>query len=187
MNRTFKLFVAAMFAALNVGVPTAMAADTSIATIQMSGNVPTVFSVTARGLAGDIDLTPGVIVNDRLIGIFHFKYNVDIATLFLTSDSATGMPTTAGGTAYPAATAFTYKFSTGCSAVNATGEAAFSIAASTSPALVPIAAEQPSTLTYGVIEDCQLTASWVGQAMAGGHIPLAGVYSQLLTLTMVSI
>src|SRR5262249_40928929 len=160
--------------------------DTSIASVQMSGNVPTVFSVTARGLPGDLDLTPGVIVNDRLIAIFHFKYNEDIASLLLTSTSANGAPKN-GATAYPAGTAFTYKFGV-CQAVkDAVGEVAFSIAAGTSADFVEVAGQQPSGLGYGIEEDCQLTASWGGQAIVAGHIPLAGVYSETLTLTMVSI
>ncbi len=185
MYRNFKLLMAAFAAVLQMVGPSAMAADTSIASLNMSGNVPTVFSVTARGLPGDLDLTPGVIVNDRLLGIIHFKYNVDIASLLLTSDSATGAPMN-GGTAYPAGTAFTYKFSN-CQAVNAVGEADFSIATSTSPELTGLAATQPAALGYGIEEDCDLTASWGGQTITAGQIPLAGKYTQTLTLTMVSI
>jgi hypothetical protein len=183
MNR---IFLAALFAMMQVFSSTAMAADTSIATLIMSGNVPTVFSVTTRGLPGDLDLTPGVIVNDRLIGIMYFRYNVNIATIFLTSTSATGTPMN-GANAYPAGTAFTYKFSAGCNAVNNTGEANFSIALGTSPALVPIAGEQPATVGHGFDEECQLTSSWGGQTLGAGQIPLAGKYTQTLTLTMVSI
>lgn len=186
MNSKIKLLVASLFAAMQVLTSSAFAADTSIASLHMSGNVPTVFSVTARGLPGDLDLTPGVIVTDRLLGIFHFKYNVDIASLVLTSDSATGTPMN-GTTAYPASTAFTYKFST-CQAVkDAVGETDFSIAANTSADMVEVAAQQPSTLGFGIEEDCMLTASWGGQAIVTGQIPLAGRYHQTLTLTMISI
>ena len=45
--------------------------DTSIALLNLSGSVPEVFSVTARGLPGDLDLTPNVVVVNRLIGILH--------------------------------------------------------------------------------------------------------------------
>jgi hypothetical protein len=160
-------------------------ADSSSAAVVLSGNVPTIFSLTARGLPGDLDLTPGVSVTDRTVGIFHFKYNLDIATLTLASTSATGTPMN-GATAFPAGTAFTYKFAAGCASVNATGLASFSIALGVSPALVNAAAGQPSTLGYGIEEDCQLTASWGGQTLAAGQIPLSGVYSETLTLTMVS-
>ncbi len=186
MYRNLRLLVAAFAAVMQVVTSTAMAADTSIASINMSGNVPTVFSVTARGLPGDLDLTPGVLVNDRLLGIFHFKYNVDIASLLLTSTSATGTPMN-GATAYPAGTAFTYKFSACQAVIDATGEVNFSIAGSTSVDFVEIAAQQPSTLGYGIEEDCLLTSSWGGQAIVAGRIPLAGRYTQTLTLTMVSI
>ena len=187
MSRNFKLVIALLAITTQMLGQLALAADTSIASVQLSGNVPTVFSVTARGLPGDLDLTPGVVVNDRLLGIFHFKFNVDIASLLLTSTSATGTPMN-GATAYPAGTAFTYKFAAGCAAVkDAVGEVAFSIAANTSADFVEDAANQPSTLGYGIEEDCQLTASWGGQAIVAGQIPLAGVYSQTLTLTMISI
>ena len=185
MYRNFKLLMAAFIAAAQVVAPSAFAADTSIAAIEMSGSVPTVFSVTARGLPGDLDLTPGVVVNDRLLGIFHFKYNIDIASLKLTSSSATGTPMN-GASAYPAGTAFTYKFGT-CAAVNAVGTAAFSIATSTSAELTGLAATQPVLLGHGLEMDCDLTASWGGQTITAGQIPLAGKYSQTLTLTMVSI
>lgn len=183
MTQFMKRAVATLFM-LSLVQP-AIAADTSKANLHMSGSVPTIFSVTVRGLPGDLDLTPGVIVNDRLLGIVHFKYNVDIASLLVTSDSATGTPMN-GATAYPAGTAFTYKFSA-CQAVNATGEAAWSIAANTSADFVPAAADQPSTLGYGIVEDCDLTASWGGQNLTTGQIPLAGKYTQTLTITMVSI
>jgi hypothetical protein len=166
--------------------PVAFAADTSIAGLSLSGNVPMVFSVVARGIPGDLDLTPGVIVNDRLLGIFHFKYNNDIATIVMTSDSATGTPMT-GATAYPAAVAFTYKFSAGCTPIKAAGEAAWSIAAGTSIDFTEAAAAQPLLQGHGFEEDCDLTASWGGQTLGIGQLPLAGRYSMTLTLTMVSI
>ena len=55
--------------------------DSAVASINLSGNVPEVFSVTARGLPGDLDLTPGVSVTDRLIGILHFKFNENAASI----------------------------------------------------------------------------------------------------------
>lgn len=166
--------------------PMANAADTSIAGLSLSGNVPTIFSVVARGIPGDLDLTPGVVVTDRLIGIFHFKYNNDIASILLTSNSATGTPMN-GASAYPAGTAFTYKFSAGCQPIKALGEANFSIALGTSADFVDLAASQPVLQGHGFEEDCQLTSSWGGQAIVAGQIPVAGKYSMTLTLTMVSI
>lgn len=185
MCRNIRLLMAAFVAVMQIALPAAMAADTSIASVHMSGNVPTVFSVVTRGIPGDLDLTPGVIVNDRLLAIFHFRFNLDIASILLTSTSATGTPMN-GARAYPAGTAFTYKFSS-CQAIIAAGEANFSIVAGTSADFVDVAAQQPSTLGYGIEEDCQLTASWGGQAIVAGRIPLAGKYTQTLTLTMVSI
>lgn len=187
MKTFLKLLFAYILIVVQLAIgPVAYAADTSIAGLSLSGNVPTIFSVVARGIPGDLDLTPGVIVNDRLLGIFHFKYNNDIASILLTSDSATGTPMN-GATAYPAGTAFTYKFSAGCTPIVAAGEAAFSIALGTSADFVDVAASQPILQGHGFEEDCDLTASWGGQTIVAGQIPVAGKYAMTLTLTMVSI
>lgn len=163
-------------------------ADVAIGTINISGNVPVVFSLTVRGLPGDLDLTPGVTVTDRLLGIVHFKYNIDIASLALTSNTASGVPENSANVAYPFGGAgFKYKFGA-CTSVAAAGKADFSIvAAGTSDNLQAAAASQPSTLGYGLEEDCELMASWEGAPIVAGQIPLADKYSETLTLTMTSI
>lgn len=163
------------------------AADVALGTLNISGNVPVVFSLTVRGIPGDLDLTPGATVTDRLLGIVHFKYNVDIATLVLTSDKASGMPENATG-AYPfSGVGFKYKFSAACASVIAAGEANFTIAGAGAALENTVAGDKPSGLGYGIEEDCSLMASWGGAAVVAGRIPLADRYSQTITLTMTSI
>src|SRR3989344_8552156 len=78
----------------------ALAADTAIAYFNLSGTVPTVFSVTTRGLPGDLDLTPNVSVDGRRIGLMHLKFNMNVASLVISSDTASGGPESTSGAAY---------------------------------------------------------------------------------------
>ena len=73
------LMAALMFAAQIFAPRLAFAADTSIATLNVSGNVPVIFSVTARGYPGDLDLSGNVAVTDRLLGMFHL--NITLTSL----------------------------------------------------------------------------------------------------------
>lgn len=181
MNNSFKHFVITLLAIFSQLItPIVMAADTATGTMTISGNVPTIFSLTTRGIPGDLDLSPGVSVNDRLMGIVHFKYNVDIASVNMSSDTTSGTPENASGDAYSFGTAFQFKF-LACTTVHATYKALFSISN------VATAIEDPATtssLTNGVEEDCDLTASWGGTA---ADLPLAGSYSMTVTFTMTSI
>lgn len=159
--------------------PVAMAADTSIAVLNISGNVPTVFSVTARGLPGDLDLTPNVSVANRLLGILHFKYNADVASMTLASSTASGVPEKSG-TAYGfGAAGFKVAVTAGCSSVDATYNTAFLL----TNAGVDVKSAAAATLTAGVEEDCSLTATWAGTTST---LPLAGKYSMVINLTMIS-
>jgi hypothetical protein len=186
-NRIMNLRFMIVALAIILNMPLATA-DTAVGTLNISGNVPVIFSLSIRGLPGDLDLTPGVSVTDRLLGIVHFKYNMDIATLALTSDTASGVPENSANVAYDfSGVGFKFKFGA-CTSVVAAGKANFSIvAAGTSDNLQAAAANQPSTLGYGLEEDCDLLASWGGAAIVAGRIPLADKYSQTVTLTMTSI
>lgn len=181
-SRTIKLAV--LITAMSLGFK-ANAADTSIALLNISGSVPAVFSVTARGLPGDLDLTPGVIVNDRLIGILHFKYNNDVATLTVGAP-APGLPAN-GGTAYPFGGGGGMVFSG--NACNTIDDALLGAVTDLDPAVDVASAAATGVIAggFGYEEDCSLSASWVGQAIVAGQIPLAGVYSMSITVTMVSI
>lgn len=159
--------------------PMAMAADTSIATLNVSGNVPVVFSVTARGIPGDLDLTPDVSVSNRLLGILHFKYNADVASMEIASSTASGEPEN-GGTAYDFAGAgFQVSVGAGCTSVDATYNTPFTL----TNAGTDIKSATAAALTNGIEEDCDLLASWTGSSAT---LPLAGKYSMTITVTMVS-
>ncbi len=177
MNLAKFLRVTMTFMLLGIG-PNVFAVDTSIATLELSGNVPVVFSVTARGLPGDLDLTPGVIVNDRLIGLLHFKYNQDIDTLTITSNTTNGSPENSAAVAYDFNTAFTVSIPNTC----VTATAANAVLSAANAAVDFKKAVAP--LTAGVLEDCPMTASWGGTASA---LPLAGVYQMTISVTMVSL
>lgn len=166
----------------------ALAADTAIGTLNISGNVPTVFSVTTRGIPGDLDLTPGVIVNQRLIGILHFKFNEDAASITIASSTLSGGPEDSGGTAYSFGTGFTASIVGACATLDL---AALGLPAGVT--LTQAGVDYKSTIAAdlttnvpvsGIEEDCQLAASWGGTTSA---LPLAGVYSMSITVTMVSI
>ena len=126
--------------------------DVAIGTLNISGNVPVIFSLSVRGLPGDLDLTPGVTVTDRLLGIVHFKYNVDIASLALTSNTASGVPENSSNTAYPfAGVGFKFKFGA-CTSVVAAGKANFSIVAAGVSDNLEAAAAQLKQVAVKMIE-----------------------------------
>lgn len=141
--------------------------DTSIALLSVSGSVPEVFSVTARGLPGDLDLTPNVIVNNRLIGILKFKFNQNAASITVGG--------VIGGVGYTFATPPTLS-ATGCTAVTMANEA---LAAADHKSVLAGA-----LVATGIEEDCPLSASWVGTASA---LPLAGIVTLNITVTMVAL
>lgn len=156
--------------------------DTAAATLNISGNVPAVFSVTARGLPGDLDLTPNSVVKDRLIGILHFKYNENAASIKIGTDTASGTPEQAG-TAYSFGSAFKVGYTGTCQSLDAT---TFGVSGGV------VLAQNPGTdykstlagaLTDGIEEDCQIVGNWGGTTAV---LPLAGVYSMTITVTMIS-
>lgn len=153
--------------------------DTSIALLNLSGNVPEVFSVTARGLPGDLDLTPNVVVVNRLIGIPHFKFNESAASITIGG--------VVGGVGYTFGTAMTIS-TPACTALDNTATGLnYNVAGGGAP-LAP-AADYKSALAgalvgSGIEADCQLVASWGGTAAA---LPLAGVVTVTITVTMVAL
>lgn len=140
--------------------------DTSIALLNMSGSVPEVFSVTARGLPGDLDLTPNVVVVDRLIGILHFKFNLNAASITVSG--------AIGGVGYTFGSAMTLNAactSITMAAVAATASADYKTAGAA------------ALVGTGIEEDCQVLASWGGTVQP---LPLAGVVTVTITVTMVA-
>jgi hypothetical protein len=178
-----KIKIALSIAILFLGQSTfAGSGDTSIATINLSGSVPEVFSVTARGLPGDLDLTPNVIVNDRLIGILSFKFNESAASITIASSTASGGPEN-GAVAYTFGTAFTVGVVGACTSLDTVALASPGVALTIAGADYKSAAANP-LVGNGIQEDCQLAASWGGTAAS---LPLAGVFSMSVTVTMVAL
>ncbi|MEZ0391959.1 MAG: hypothetical protein ACAH59_07075 [Pseudobdellovibrionaceae bacterium] len=159
-------------------LPAANAADTAIAGFNVSGTVPTFFSVTTRGMPGDLDLTPKVIVNNRRIGLLHFKYNANIANLTVSSSTASGGPEGTSG-AYNFQGGFKVSISAGCSSVDAAYNTPFVLTA----AGTDVKSAASAALLNGVEEDCEVLASWKG---TNTTLPLAGVYALNINVTMVS-
>ena len=157
--------------------PIAFAADTSIASINISGTVPEFFSVTTRGQPGDLDLSPKVTVNNRRIGLLHFKYNMNVASITASSSTASGGPEGPG--TYNFQGGFKVSVGAGCASVDPSYNSAFALTAGG----VDIHSAGSAALTTGVEEDCDLLASWRGTNQA---LPLAGVYTLNINITMTS-
>lgn len=174
--------LAVVFTVLICNNALAGSGDTAIASLNLSGSVPEVFSVTARGLPGDLDLTPGVIVNDRLIGILHFKFNENAASITIASSTVSGGPESVSG-AYSFGTAFTVGVLGACTALDTVVLASPGVALSNVGADYKSLAANP-LVGNGIEEDCQLAASWGGTASS---LPLAGVFSMSVTVTMVAL
>ncbi|MGZ3746019.1 MAG: hypothetical protein ACXWRE_01710 [Pseudobdellovibrionaceae bacterium] len=159
--------------------PTAFAADTTIASFNVSGTVPTFFSATARGLPGDLDLTPNVVVNNRRLGLIHFKYNANVASLTISSNTPSGGPEGTGGAYDFQGGGFKISVAAGCATVDPAYNAPFVLTA----AGTDVKSVASTALVTGVEEDCDLFASWRG---TNRSLPLAGVYSLNISVTMIS-
>lgn len=154
--------------------------DTSIALLNLSGSVPEVFSVTARGLPGDLDLTPNVVVVNRLIGILHFKFNENAASI--TIGGAIGGVGYTFGSAFSISTPACTSLDNGVAALNYVagpgGGVALGAAVDYKSALAG------ALVATGIEEDCQLVASWGGTVQP---LPLAGVVTVNITVTMIAL
>ncbi len=161
--------------------PFVRAADTAIAYFNLSGTVPTVFSITTRGLPGDLDLTPNVTVDRRRIGLMHLKYNRNIASLTISSDTASGGPESTSGAVYNfAGSGFQVSIAAGCLSVAPAYNSPFTLPVAGVDVKSPLAA---NLVTTGIEEDCEILASWQGTTAT---LPLAGVYKMAVTITMIS-
>lgn len=174
-KRSLKFLLAVIF---YLWQPFIQAADTTIASFNISGTVPSYFSLTTRGIAGDLDLSPKVIVNNRRIGLMHFKYNANIASLTIASSTASGGPEGPSGT-YNFQGGFKVSVAAGCVSVDPAYNTPFLLTA----AGTDIKSAASTALTEGVEEDCDLLASWKGTNV---NLPLAGAYSLNVLATMVS-
>jgi hypothetical protein len=181
------LKVGLVAAVIAIGTQASAAGDTAIANLNISGTVPAVFSVTARGLPGDLDLTPGSIVIDRVIGLLHFKYNEN-ATITIASSTANGLPANAGGTDYPflAGNGLKVKYIGTCDSLDSAtfGAGVTLLAAGANYASTKATDLVLNNASNGIEEDCTIVANWKGTAST---LPLAGVYSMSMTVTMVAL
>jgi len=153
--------------------------DTSIALISLSGSVPEVFSVTARGLPGDLDLTPNVIVNNRLIGILHFKYNQNVDEITIGG--------AVGGVGYTFNSPFSISTPACQSLNNAAGVGGLDYAGggvALGAATNYQSALSGALVATGIEEDCELVASWGGTVQP---LPLAGIVTVNITVTMTAL
>jgi hypothetical protein len=178
MKKQFHFFVKLVAIIIFSTTPTAFAADTSIAGFNISANVPQFFSATTRGVPGDIDLSPNVVVNNRRIGLVHLKYNINVASLTISSNTASGAPQ-AGGVAYSFQGGFKVAIAAGCASVDPTYNTPFVLTA----AGTDVKSALSAALVTGIEEDCDITASWVGTS---SKLPLAGIYSMTVNVTMTS-
>lgn len=162
--------------------PTTTAADTAIAIFDISGTVPAIFSLTTRGLPGDLDLSPNVTVTNRRIGLIHLKYNINVASLIISSSTASGGPESTSGAAYSFQGAgFQVSVSAGCASASPTYATPFTLTNAGTDIKSPLAA---ALVNSGIDEDCEVLASWQGTA---SKLPLAGVYKLGITVTMTSL
>lgn len=167
-------------AALTTALGSSMgwAIESTTGALQLSGSVPEIFSLQVRGVPGDLDLTPGTSVSDRLLAVLHIKRNMDVDTTFISSDTATGYPEN-GGTQAPM-TAFSV------TVANCTGITGATTAAQLALGTTDLSAGAPVALVAGIEEDCDLTGTWTTTA-AGATFPLAGKFAVTLTMVMTSL
>jgi hypothetical protein len=156
--------------------------DTSIADITVGGIVPAYFSVTSRGLAQDLDLTPRVTVSNRTVATVHFKFNEDIQSLVVSSSTMSGAPEDAGGTPYAFGGGGTFRvgFKAGCATADPTYNTPFVL---TNVGTDVKSALAGALINAGIEEDCELTTSYTGTNVG---LPLAGRYEMAVRLTMIS-
>jgi hypothetical protein len=164
-----------------LGTPKVLA-DTSIATITLAGVVPSYFSVTLRGQPGELDLTPGITVSNRVVGLLHFKYNQNVQSLTISSSTASGKPENSGGTPYNfgGGGGFKVGIMPGCVTVDPTYNTPFVL----TQAGTDVKSVASTTLTtQGVEEDCQVTATYTG---TNTSLPMAGLFTLNILVTMIS-
>lgn len=179
MNSKVKKFWTAVMGVIALSMPSAFAADTVIASLDLVSNVPAVFSVVAVGQPGDLDLSPNVVVNNRLLGQLNFKFNENVASLTISSSTLSGGPEAVSGAAYVFQTGFKVAISAPCSAVDPAYNTPFIL----TNAGTDIKSIGSAALVNGIEESCGLTASYKGTS---NSLPLAGVYKMSIKVTMIS-
>lgn len=182
MNRVFLRFITALMSFALFGTPLPATADTSIASVYVSGVVPAYFSVTANSRPGELDLSSGAIVSNRTIGLLHFKYNSNIQNLIVSSSTTSGKPEDSGSNPYSFGGTgdFNVGFRAGCQTVDAIYN---------TPAPLTFAgtdmksAASGALVLSGIEEDCELIASYTASPLS---LPMAGRYELRIIIMMVS-
>ena len=162
--------------------PIWVVADTSIANITVVGHVPSFFSVTSIGQQVDLDLSPNVTVSNRTIGILAFKYNENIQSLNVASDTVSGAPEDSGGNPYQFGGTgdFFVGILAGCDTVDPTYNTPFVL---TNVGVDIKSALSSALVLTGIQEECEVTASYSGTNTV---LPLAGRFEMKIVVTMTS-
>jgi hypothetical protein len=157
-------------------------ANTSIAVITVAGVVPSIFSVTSVAQEADLDLSPGVVVSSRSIGLLHFRYNENLSSLTIASSTSSGAPEDTGGNPYQFGGSGDFKvaFQPTCATVANTYYTPFAL----TTVGTDVKSVASTTLTTGVEEYCQLYASYQGMTTT---MPIGGRFEMKIVLTMVSL
>lgn len=182
MNRVFIRFITALMSFALLGTPIPAFADTSIASVYVSGVVPAYFSVTANSRPGELDLSSGAIVSNRTVGLLHFKYNINIQNLIVSSSTTSGKPEDAGSNPYSfgGSGAFNVGFRAGCQSIDST----FNTPAPLTFAGTDMKSVASGSLTTsGIEEDCELITSYTASPLT---LPMAGRYDIRIIVMMVS-
>ncbi len=176
-----RFLIILLFIGTHLFSPYYAVAEIALATISMSGDIPVVFQMNTFGTSGELDLTARAGITNRVVGQVHLKYNINLASYILQSDTATGLPEKAGVAYVFGATPFQIAVGP-CTTID--------------PAKVPltpanlaagatdIKSAASAALVGGVEEDCNITASWSG---TNAGLSLSGVYSIQINITMTSI
>ncbi len=156
-------------------------ATTSVANITVVGYVPSVFSVRSIGQQVELDLSPGITVSNRTIGLLSFKYNENVQSLTFASDTPSGLPEDSGGNPYNFGGSgdFLISIRPGCDTVDAAYYAAFPLTSTG----VDVKSALSSSLTTGIQEECEVLASYVGTSTT---LPMAGRFEMNIVVTMTS-
>jgi hypothetical protein len=158
-------------------------ADTSIAVITVAGVVPSIFSVTSEAQQAELDLSPGVFVSNKSIGLLHFRYNESLSSLTIASSTSSGFPEDISGNPYQFGGSGDFKvsFQPTCSTVANTYYVPFAL---TTVGTDVKSAASSSLTTTGVEEYCQVYASYQGMTTT---MPTGGRFEMKIVVTMVSI
>lgn len=185
-----KVVTLILFATLVLIWPRVFAADTSVATIQISGFVPERVTVTTTTVTPEITFTPyagngdgdgnGNGGNMKILGFMHFVYNTPVAAITISSDTVTGQPEDGNGRPYSIQGMNLY-FSVlpGCVSVDSSYNFPFELTSAGTDIKSQTAANPPDA----VDENCTLTAAWIGNPR---RLPMAGKFHMNVKVVLVS-